>query len=510
LFQFAAIAVAVPLVGVAAIFLAACLPFDRFSRLRVPTGPRVFRRIALIAAAMTFAVTLCSTIVDLVLGPRGPEPFGGLFALVAAAAWLPVTYAGMERDQKRPALLYGLLLVLESAFLGIFFTDDALLFCVALEMSTLLLFLLISGWGAEDGDSAARKFLVYNLAGDLLVLIAISGLVIARARMSTEATTGLRYDLSYSLSTLTQDVPRWATDEIGAQEYWRHARRWLLTALVFGLAIKTPLVPFHTWFSVAVSEGPLSAGLALLGAGGRVSAYALIRLGAPLWGDLGAMSDLLIAMAVLGAVYQSLLALAHGDLRKLTAHASLALTSIAIAGLFVQHLPGTIGGVLMALGGGLASTLLLFAFGLLEIRFEARDLSVLRGIWRRMPHLSCAVLLAVLSLVGIPGLIGFTGLYPVLGALFAFEWLGALLAMIAGLIVAWSLFWMLERVVFSPQVAEIGVSDGSVLVEHPHDLRSVELWLMTLLAAGIIFVGIRPQAVVDLIEASIRIASFTP
>ena len=227
---------------------------------------------------MAFAVTLCSTIVDLMLGPRGPEPFGGLFALVAAAAWLPVTYAGMERDQKRPALFYGLLLVLESAFLGIFFHGRRALFCVALEMSTLLLFLLISGWGGEGGESAARKFLVYNLAADLLVLIALSGLVLARARMSTEATTGLKYDLSYSLSTLTQDVPRWATDEIGAQEYWRHARRWLLTALVFGLAIKTPLVPFHTWFSAAVSEGPLSAGLALLGAGGRVSAYALIRL----------------------------------------------------------------------------------------------------------------------------------------------------------------------------------------------------------------------------------------
>ena len=137
----------------------------------------------------------------------------------------------------------------------------------------------------------------------------------------------------------------------------------------------------------------------------------------------------------------------------------------------------------MALGGGLASTLLLFAFGLLEIRFEAHDLSVLRGIWRRMPHLSCAVLLAVLSLVGIPGLIGFTGLYPVLGALFAFEWLGALLAMIAGLIVAWSLFWTLERVVFSPQAAEIGVSEESVLLEHPHDLRPIELWLIALLGS---------------------------
>ena len=181
-----------------------------------------------------------------------------------------------------------------------------------------------------------------------------------------------------------------------------------------------------------------------------MSAYAFLRLAYPLWSDLGAMGDLLVLIAVLGAAYQSLLALAHGDLRKLTTHASLSVTSLAIAGIFTQQLPGTIGGVLLALGGGLASTLLLFAFGLLEIRFGARDLSLLQGTWRRMPHISNAVLIAVLSLVGIPALIGFTGLYPVLGALFAFEWLGALLALMAGLVVAWSLFWMLERGCLQP------------------------------------------------------------
>jgi NADH-quinone oxidoreductase subunit M len=513
-FQFAAIAVAIPLVGAAAIVLAAFVPAHRLARLRLPTGTRLYRHIGLIAAAMTFAVTLGSTIVDLVLGPRGPEPFGGLFALVTSAAWLPVIYVGNERDRKRPAILYGLLLILEAAFIGLFSADDSLLFAFSLEGSTLLLYLLISGWGGPEAESAARKFLVYNLTADLVVLIAILGLVVARARMSTEATTGLKYDLSYSLSTLTQDVPRWGTDEIAAQEYWRHARRWLLAALVLGLVIKTPLVPFHTWFSGAVSEGPLCAGLALLGAGSRVSTYAFIRVAEPLWGDLGTMGDLLVAVAVLGAVYQSLLALAHGDLRKLTAHANLAMTSIAIAGLFAQQLPAMIGGILMVLGGGLASTLLFFGFGLLEIRFGVRDLSTLQGLWRRMPQISSAVLLAVLSLAGIPALIGFTGLYPVLGGLFVFEWLGALLAMTAGLIVAWALFWMLERVVFSRPDAEAtpdaGVTDLPLDAGRSGDLRSAELWLIAPLVAGIILVGLRPQVIVDLIDASTRIASFTP
>jgi len=512
--QFAVIAVAIPLFGAAAIALASRFSFDLFSGKSVPTGPATFRRIALTASLLTFCVVLCSTVVDLVLGIRGPGALGGLFAFLAAATWLPVIFVGRQCDLKRPALLYGLLLLLEAAFLGVFFADDAILFCLSLESTTVVLFLLISGWGGHESAPIARKFLVYNLAADMLVLIAVLGLVVAAGRMSAESTDRPRHDLSYSLSSLTRDVPRLAGDEIGGQEYWRHARRWMLTALILGLAIKTPLVPFHTWFTATVSEGPLCAGLAMLGAGLRVSTYTFVRFVGPICGELGVWGDLLVGLVVLGAVYESLLALAHGDLRKLTAYAGLSQTSLALAGFFSQQSPGTSGAVLLAIGGGLASTLLLFLFALLEMRFEARDLSVLGGIWRRLPHVSCALLLAVLSLVGVPGLCGFTGLFPLLGALFAFEWLSALVAMIAGLIVAWTLFWMLERVVFSPidggDIAPAADDPiASIVRGRPNDLLPAELWLIAPLIAGILFIGLRPQAVVDLVSASLHMASLS-
>ena len=104
----------------------------------------------------------------------------------------------------------------------------------------------------------------------MLVLIALLGVVVAAARMSSESVSGPRNHLSYSLSALIQDVPRLASEDISGQEYWGHARRWLLTALIAGLALKTPLAPFHTWFAAAVAEGPLCFGVALLGAGSRI------------------------------------------------------------------------------------------------------------------------------------------------------------------------------------------------------------------------------------------------
>jgi NADH-quinone oxidoreductase subunit M len=503
----------------------------------------------LAASVLTFGVVLCSAIVDWVLEARGiavGDGLGGSFALLTAAVWLPVVFVGRQCDHKRPGLLYGCLLLLESAFLGVFVTDDAVLFCLALEASTLLLYLLISGWGGPESDRIARKFLLFNLAADMLVLIALLGVVIAAGRMSEESLTDSSHKLSYSLSALTQDLPRLASDDIGGQEYWKHARRWLLTALILGLVIKLPLAPFHTWFAPAVAEGPLCVGLAMLGGGLRVSLYAFVRFAGPLCGDLGVWSDLLVGLVVLGAIHQSFLALAHGDMKKMTACVGLSQASIAAAGFFSQQPAGTTGAVLFMIAGGLASTVLLFSFGFLEMRFPARDLSVVGGIWRRLPQVSCALLLAVLSLVGIPGLCGFTGLLPTLGALFEFGWLSGLVAMSAGLIVAWALFWMLERIVFGPlrlpqsmpspdgavseesmvseiweaaagnplfapaaesgDAASLGPADG----DRSGDLRLTEVLIIAPLIAGIILMGLRPQAIIDWINTSLQIGSLSP
>ena len=515
--RFAVIAVVVPLLGTGAIALSSCLSyFGRITRNGHPAQKINHRRIASATAALTFAVVLCSAVVDLVLGPRGPDGVGGLFAFLTAAAWVPVVFIAKQCDQKRSELLYGILLLLEAAFLGLFFTDDVLLFCLSLESSTLLLSLLVIGWGGREGEPIGRKLLIYNLTADMLIMLPLLGLVVSAGRISSESVYGAPRELSYSITALTQDVPRLATDEIGSQEYWRHARRWLLTMLILGLVIKTPCVPFHTWFASAVAEAPLCAGLAMVSATTRVSGYVLVRIVAPLWGDLGAWNDLLVAMAVLGAFYQSFLALAHGDLRKLTACAALSQVSLAVACFFSQQIWSETASVMLTISGGLAATLLLFLFGFLEMRFDARDLSHLTGIWRRLPQVACCLVIASFSLIGIPGLGGFPGLYTALVALFAFGWLSSLLAMIAALIVAWTLLWTLERLVFSPPSSETGTAPfGEIeIINSPTggasgDFHAMELLLIAPLIAGIVFIGLRPQLVVDLIDASLRMGLYT-
>ncbi len=456
--RFSVIAVVVPLLGAGVIALTSRLAyFGRITRDSRPARKEIYRRIASATAALTFGVVLCSAVVDLVLGPRGPEGLGSLFAFLTAATWLPVVFVAKQVDHKRAELLYGILLLLEATFLGLFFTDDVLLFCLSLESSTLLLSLLMIGWSGREGEPIGRKLLVYNLTADMLIMIPLLGLVVSAGRISSESVYGAPRELSYSITALTKDVPRLATDEIGSQEYWRHARRWLLTMLILGLVIKTPCVPFHTWFASAVAETPLCAGLVMLGATMRVSGYVLVRIVAPLWGDLGVCGRSARRDGRPGGLLSrfpgdSL----HGDLRKLTACAALSQVSLAVAGFFSQQIWGETASVLLTISGGLATTLLLFLFGFLEMRFDRRDLSHLTGIWRRLPQVACGLIIASFSLIGIPGLGGFPGSYTALVALFAFGWLSSLLAMIAALIVAWALLWTLERLVFQPSVLRCG------------------------------------------------------
>lgn len=565
--------VALPALGTIAIALRAL-----YERARTTNDESVrftaaaFRQIAFMASAVA-----CVAQVGLALsGPavRASTGIDGLsmcFLVLTAAVWPAVVSAAGQCDRKSPAMLYGLLLLLESTFFGLFATVDAVLFCLFLQASTLNVYLLIGVWGGRERQRAARKFLLFNLCGDMLLLLGLLGVMVAAARMANSPAGGAR--LTSSLNSLMRDLPRMMTDDAAAQEYWNHARSWILTAFIVGLAIKTPLVPFHAWFVSSVAEGPQCVGLALLGVGLRVSTYAFVRFVGPLCGDFGSGTVILVGLISLGALHEGLLALAHHDMRKMAACTGLSQAAIAIAGCFSLEIAGTIGAVLLSIAGGFASAALLFGFGILERRFDAREMSAFGGIARRLPQTSAVLLVAVFAIVGSPGLSGFVGLFPTLSSIFDVSWLSTFLALLAGLIVAWALFWMLQSMLFGslrlPQSFSVGNGSGVAaegsgvfslfgvwtnaaerntsaddkLEEAAPDLRPTDWdgpvdWNRPVISpivsgatgekdnaddlspaqslavapilAGIFLLGIRPQAVVDFIQASVHIGIFLP
>jgi NADH-quinone oxidoreductase subunit M len=457
------------------------------------------------------------------------------FALLTAAAWLPVIYVGRRSDRKRPALLYGLLLLLEASYLAIFACDNAIWLCASLQVNSVLLYLLTVGWSEQASEGLAKKMLLLNLAADLAILVGLVGVVIASTRVAGSEANGVS-QLSYSLSEITREFPRLTTDDVAAQEYWKHAQRSLLSILILGAAIKAPLVPFHAWFAAVLAEGPLCVGIALIGPGLRIGLYVLARFIGPVCGDLGGVADLIVGLTILGAFLQSLLTYGQGNLKKMIACICLLQGSLAVAGFFAMRPENASGPLMLALASGAAGTLILFSLGFLELRYSTGDLAGVGGIVHKLPSLAAVFLLATFSLVGIPGLFGFPGLFATLGAVFSGEWTFAFLAIGSCLIGAWALFSMLQHLVFgslrlplpgegdvlidreSPQAKPTDPSDQpppwssdatprdwSIVTEGKSgsiDLSSKELLLLGPLLASLVALGIWPQA----ISAALRFA----
>jgi NADH-quinone oxidoreductase subunit M len=436
------------------------------------------------------------------------------FALLTAAAWLPVISVARRSDSKRPALLYGLLLLLEASYLGIFACDNAAWLCASLEINSVLLYLLTVGWTERASAGLAKKMLLMNLAADVMILIGLMGVVIASARVSGAELNAMPR-LTFSLSEITRDFPRLTTDETSAQEYWKHAQRSLLTLLILGAALKAPLAPFHTWFAAVVAEGPLCVGIALVGPGLRVGLYLLARFIGPLCGDLGGVGELIVGLAILGAFLQSLLTYGQANWKKMIACIGLLQGSLAVAGFFSLRPENASGPLMLALASGVAGVLILYALSFLEQRYGPDGLTNVGGIAHKLPNLAAVLLIATFSLVGVPGLFGFPSLFATLGAVFSGEWALAFLAIGACLIGAWTLFSMLQHLVFGslrlplPGEGEVlivrGISNASTdpaprewsLVNEGKsgsiDLGARELLILGPLLASLVALGIWPQ-----------------
>jgi NADH:ubiquinone oxidoreductase subunit 4 (subunit M) len=511
------------------------------------TAAPPFRGIAVIFAVCAFVAVCCPSLFGRSLSSKisvGGNDCSAAFALLTTAAWLPVIAVARRSDHKRPALLYGLLLLLEASYLAIFSCDHAIWLCAALQVNSVLLYLLTTGWSEQASEGLAKKMLFVNLAADFTILIGLMGVVIASARISAPEPNTIP-TLTYSLSEITRELPRLTTDDVAAQEYWKHAQRSLLSILILGAAIKAPLVPFHAWFAAVVAEGPPCVAIALVGAGLRIGLYLLTRFIGPLCGDLGGVADLIVGLTILGAFLESLLTYGQANLKKMIACICLLQASLAIAGFFSMRPENASGPLILSLASGVAGVLIIFSLGFLELRYGTAELAGIGGIVHRLPNLAAVFLLATLSLVGIPGLFGFPGLFTTLGAVFGGEWTFAFLAIGSCLIGAWALFSMLQHLVFGslrlpvPGAADVLIDRESPLAatldpsDRPQadwntdttprewsivtggksgsiDLSAKELLLLGPLLASLVAVGIWPQAISAALRFALAGSSLSP
>lgn len=391
-----------------------------------------------------------------------------------------IVYGVGPRPLSRTAA--GLLLLLEAASLAFFLAQDFILFYVAFDVTLVAMYFLIALWGGARRRYAALKFFLYTLVGSLPVLLGIIVLY-----LESEPRT-------FDMTRLVQEQPL-AGAGVGASL--------VFLAFFVGFAVKTPIVPFHTWLPAAHVEAPTTGSVLLAGVLLKLGTYGLVRVNLQMLPD--AFAEYALPVAVLGLVsvlYGALVALAQTDLKRMVAYTSINHMGYVVIGVAAAAATGVSdrgrelavdGAVLQMVAHGLVTAALFFVAGFIGERAGTRDLRELSGLLRPMPILSTMVVLAFFASLGLPGLAQFPAeLQIFLGAFDAWP-VVAVLAVI-GIVITAGLFLLALQRSFMGDVPER-------LARLP-DLGRREALALVPLVVAFVALGLYPRLALDLIDAA--------
>src|SRR5260370_13652416 len=222
---------------------------------------------------------------------------------------------------KRQLTYYVLMLLLESAMIGVFVSLDLLLFYLFFEASLVPMFFLIGIWGGERRVYAAVKFFIYTAVGSLLMLVGIIAVYFIHQRA-----TGIG---TFDYATLLESI------RSGLMLISPRAEFWLFLAFAFAFCIKVPLWPFHTWLPDAHTEAPTAGSVILAGVLLKMGTYGLLRFNFGLFPNASRQfAPIMITLAVIGIIYGALVAMVQPDVKRLVAYSSVSHMGFVVLGLF--------------------------------------------------------------------------------------------------------------------------------------------------------------------------------
>ncbi len=395
--------------------------------------------------------------------------------LVVLASWTVI--------QRKTAQYMAAFLFLEGLMIGVFAALDSMLFYVFWESMLIPMFLIIGIWGGPRRVYATLKFFLFTFIGSVLMLVALIYL----------------YFQSGSFSILEfHDLPLTLNEQM-----------LIFIAFLAAFAVKVPMWPVHTWLPDAHVEAPTGGSVILAAIMLKVGAYGFLRFSLPITPDAShALDWLVILMSLVAVVYIGFVALAQEDMKKLIAYSSIAHMGFVTLGFFIifgiQENTGNMQGAAMGIEGGIVQMIshgfisgaLFLCVGVLYDRMHSRMIKDYGGVVNTMPVFATFLVLFALANSGLPGTSGFVGEFMVILASFKANFWYAFLAATTLILGAAYTLWMVKRVVFgaiaNDQVASL------------EDLNKREFFVLGSLAVVVLFVGLWPAPLVDIMHATVE------
>jgi NADH-quinone oxidoreductase subunit M len=372
-----------------------------------------------------------------------------------------------------------ILLILETALIGVFTSLDLFLFYFFWEATLIPMALLIGMFGHERKVYAAVKFFLYTMIASVFMLVAILWLY---------AQTG-----SFDFVVIRDQIAS------GAVANFPAAAQWLFLGFFVAFAVKVPLFPFHTWLPDAHVEAPTAGSVLLAGVLLKMGTYGMLRFNLELFPEAARRNaPWIMVLALIGIIYGALVAMVQPNMKKLIAYSSISHLGFVVLGIFSFTQAGLNGAMFVMLAHGVSTGALFMLAGILHERRHTYEISEFGGLAATMPIFAASYLFIVLASGGLPLLNGFIGEFLVLsGAFQANAWYGVLGA--TGVI--WSagyLLWMYQRVFYGKVTHEVNNSLA--------DLSGFEKLAVWPCAAAALVMGVAPIVWLGAIDPAVQAA----
>ena len=385
-----------------------------------------------------------------------------LSVLCVSVSWTAV--------QNRTRDFYAALLISETAMVGLFASTNLFLFYIFWELMIVPMFLLIGVWGGPSRVYASVKFLLFTLAGSVLMLVGLIVLLYAGGTLEFQALATMRLGVT--------------------------AQAWLFLAFLAAFAVKVPMFPVHTWLPDAHTEAPTAGSVILAGILLKMGAYGFLRISLPLFPD--ALELFLKPMLLLSAaaiVYGAYVTLAQTDVKRLIAYSSVSHMGFVTLGIFSLNRNGVEGAILQMVNHGIITGALFLCIGMIYERTHTREIADYGGLFKAAPIFTTFLAFFCLAAIGFPGLNAFVGEFLIISGAFS-RWAGLGVMAVWGVLLGTTyIVWLYYRVALGPV--------NPALHGHRLDINAREVATLVPLVVMALVIGLYPESVLGFLHAPV-------